>query len=827
MHKIYISAALLVTLLFSQKTFAQMPALGGSAGITGYISGYLLDSVTQKPIEFASIALSPSGLSKITNGEVTDENGKFKISNLSQGDYDLTMTFIGYRDKKLTKIKLTREKPDASLGKLFLSSNTQLLNEVEVVGQAALIEQKVDKLVYNAEKDVTASTGDASDVLRKVPMVTVDLEGNVQLRGSSAVRILINNKPSGIMANSVADAMRMIPANQIKSVEVITNPSAKYDAEGTSGIINIITKKSNIEGLTGTVNAALGTRLNNLNASLSRKSGRLSINSSVGGNFFVPQNGYNTFYRTDTSNDTTRTLSQSGTSGASRGGGSVSLGFDYDINGFNNVSSTLRVNRFLNHNDNVIGVLFADPRLTTNQQYRRNTVNDFAMTGLDWTSDFRRTFKTPQREWSASAQLSHNQNKQIYELDQRSDTQFFLNRKENSDNVSANDEITVQTDYAHPFGKLVTLETGLKTIIRVIKSDLNYNNVDANGTLLPDLIRSNQFRYEQDVFAGYASATWKLPKKIDLRTGFRLEHTEIYGDFRSPNTEFAAFRNRYDSPIPSITISKIFKDFSTAKMSYTKRIQRPSLFYLNPFVNASDPRNISFGNPKLTPELSDVAELGYSSFRGAVAFSLTGYFRYTKDVIQSVLTVLPNGISATSYQNLGHSQNAGINGFGSIAVLPKWTVRGSVNVYFSQLNGVVQNVATTNEGWNYNLTLMSSWQFKGGWAAEFFGLLNSRQLTLQGRNPAFNLVNFGLKKEFWKKKGSLSLTVSNPFEHYIKFKSDLKGVNFVQNSEIGIPFRSFGVNFTYSFGKVEFKNPMNKKKGINNDDLKQGENSQF
>ena len=820
---LFIASALI---FWAHVGFSQMPMAGGG-GITGNITGYVVDSVTQKPVEFASIALSPSGLSKITSGAVTDENGKFRINNLSQGEYDITFTFIGYKNKKITKVRLTRADPDASMGTIFLLPNTALLGEVEVVGQAALIEQKVDKLIYNAEKDISASTGDASDVLRKVPMVTVDLEGNVQLRGSSAVQILINGKPSGVMASSVADAMRMIPANQIKSVEVITNPSAKYDAEGTSGIINIITKKSNIEGLTGTLNAVLSNRINNLTSNISRKSGRLSVNGSLGGNLFLPQTGYNIFERKDVVSDTARTLSQRGESKASRGGGNASLGFDYDINGFNNISSSLRVNRFANAIGSTIGINFADPRLALNQNYNRTSGNDFGIKGLDWTTDFRRTFKTPSREWSASAQLSYNENRQTYELDQASLVDAFLNRKENSDSRSLNTEVTAQTDYTHPFGKNVTLESGLKTIFRIIGSDLNYNNVGAGGELLPDLVRSNDFKYEQDVYAGYVSATWRLPKKIDLRTGFRLEHTEIKGSFQSPSSEFAPVRQRYDSPIPSITLSHMFKNLSTLKGSYTKRIQRPSLFYLNPFVNAADPRNISFGNPQLTPELSDVGEIGYSSFRGAISYSLNGYYRHTKEVIQSVLTVLPNGISATTFQNLGRSDNFGINGFGSLQILPKWVVRGSVNLFYSQLEGLVRGAATRNAGWNYNMTLTSSWQFKGGWSAEFFGLLNSRQLTLQGRNPAFNLTNFGLKKELWKKKASLSLAVSNPFARYIKFKSDLSGTNFTQITEIGIPFRSFGVNFNYSFGKIEFKNPMGKKKGVNNDDLKQGETNSF
>jgi uncharacterized surface anchored protein len=235
-------------IMFNAK--AQFPLGGGQkTGVTGRITAIVIDSLTKKPIDYATVSLAKVKDGKTINGGVTDEKGKVVLSNISPDEYKLSIGFMGYTAKNII-VKTTEARPDNNVGTISLVASASLLKEVNVVGAKAVIENKVDRMVYNAEADGTNAGGDATDVMRKVPMLSVDINGNVQLRGSS-VRVLINGKPSGTMANSVADALKMIPAEQIKSVEVITSPSAKYDAEGAGGIINIITKKSNAQGVSG------------------------------------------------------------------------------------------------------------------------------------------------------------------------------------------------------------------------------------------------------------------------------------------------------------------------------------------------------------------------------------------------------------------------------------------------------------------------------------------------------------------------------------------------------------------------------------------------
>src|SRR6187431_1828204 len=254
--------ALLPLLAYSQRP---APGAGGS-GITGFVSGKVLDSLTNEVVGYAAVGLVDQTSGKVVNGGLTDEKGNFRISDLPQGTYTLQVSFIGFAPKEIKGLVLTPAKPDLDYGTVLLRQESQMLNEVKVVGEVPLVEAKADRLVYNAENDVTTRGGDAADVLRKVPFLAVDFDGNVTLRGSENVRILINGRPSGIFNASVADALKMMPADQIKSVEVITSPSAKYDGEGTAGIINIITRKKNIEGLTGSADLTVGTRSNRGNA---------------------------------------------------------------------------------------------------------------------------------------------------------------------------------------------------------------------------------------------------------------------------------------------------------------------------------------------------------------------------------------------------------------------------------------------------------------------------------------------------------------------------------------------------------------------------------
>ena len=802
----------------AQGLFAQMPG-GGAPTITGRISGVVIDSLTNKPLDYVTVSLARSTSGKNINGALTDEKGAFKIDNVSTGTYKLTINFMGYNTKIINAVETTPAKPDNHLGKILLSPSAKVLKEVSVTGEASIIENKVDKVVYNAEKDATVSGGNAGDVLRKVPMVSVDQDGNVSLRGSQNVRVLINGKPSGAVAGSVADAMKMLPADQIKNVEVITSPSAKYDAEGSAGIINIITKKREMSGVSGSLSGGVGTRQNNGNANLNVNKNRLSVSGNFGGNLTWPQKSITSITRSDNASWST----QNGNTEASRYGFVTSGNVSYDFNASNSWSTGIRYNQ---------GGFKTDGSSIKQSNVENDVIsidNKNQFTGFDWSSDFLHKFKKQGHELSVAGQWTR----------MRAQTDFsnYYQQKAENDQIGENDginnEYTVQSDYSLPVSAKVKLELGGKSIFRRINSESNFNR--RSGLVFVDNTDlSNVYDYGQDVLSGYSVLTFQLKNNWGIQAGGRLENTAIRGDVDNPSQNIEPFSKDYLNFIPSFSISKNIKT-NSLRLSYSKRIQRPSLQYLNPYRNISNEIFHSMGNPQLKPEVSQSLEFNFSTFIKTSVINASVYFRHTDDVIENFITTddytYPNGetkrVSLSKFQNIGQNNSVGGSLFGQFAPIKKLTMRGNVNLY-TYSPKVDNSYASATLGSNktylmYNAFLGGSYTLGKGFLAETFAIVNAPRRTAQGRNPSFNMWQLSLNKEILKKKGKIGLNVVDPFNERKNFKSNFTGDNsLVQTSSFSIPFRSVGLNFSWQFGKMNF-NPQQqrKKRGVNNDDLKQ------
>ena len=806
--------SLLLPLLFFSFTFLHAQGWGGgnqAPKITGKITGKLIDETTRKPVEFATVVLINAEFGQQLDGVITESDGKFKLAEVKLGKYNVEFSFLGYKTKMVKDIELTKKKPDINLKDVLLNQDNVALDEVTVTTERSVIENKVDKLVYNADQDITNAGGDAAEVLRKVPMLTVDLEGNVSLRGSQNIRILINGKPSGTFASSVADALKLIPADQIKQVEVITSPSAKYDGEGSAGIVNIITKKKSIEGISGSVDVGVGTRQNRGVASLNVARGRFGMNGSASSYYSWPNDGTLDFTRTDEIENVERVFEQSGITETSRLGFNARVGAFYDINAFSSINSSFSLNGFTFDTDGRTSLSYIDPVQSISQQYNRNLLGKSLFSGYDWTTDFTKKYKDPEKELVFAVQVSGNTNDRENDVTQ---TDFPVLDELNK-NDGKNLETTFQVDYTHPFSKALKMEVGAKTVLRDIDSDYSSLN---EATNIIDEGRTDIFKYDQNVFAGYLSFNINFAKKYSLVAGARYETTDIAGTFRDEDE--LDFTNDYANLLPSIILSRKLKNYSNLKISYNKRIQRPSLFYINPFSDDSDRRNTTTGNPNLFPELVHQFDIGYNTFVKGTVVAASIYYKYTEDIIESFFDV-SGDIGATTFRNVGENTSVGFNIFSSKTI--KWlTLRGNLNMYSYQVKGTLNGVELENEAMMYNIFVSGSVDLKKGWKGELWGFWNSPKQTLQGFNPSFSMYSFGIKKQLWDKRGSFGINVIDPFNRVKFFKSELEGENFSQFSTFGLPFRSFGVNFSYKFGKLDFKQ-QNRKSKIKNDDLKQGD----
>lgn len=831
------------------KPAGQAPGAWQAQGpsITGRIAGVLLDSASRQPVEFATVVLLNAQTQKQLTGVVTDEKGAFKFPEVTLGKYDLSFSFIGYRSKTIKGINLTPQKPDYTTGNFSIAAESVNLGTVEVVGQQAVMENKIDKFVYNADKDITSSVGNAGDVLQRVPLLAVDGDGNLSLRGSSNIQILINGKTSALFSGgNVSDALKSIPADQIKTVEVITSPSAKYDGEGSAGIVNIITKKKSAEGFTGTISASGGTRSNNANLSLNYQRGRFGLNFNGGSFYTPPRPSSSTFLREDFLSTGTRTLDQQTEGTSSFYGPRGTLGMSYDLNAYNSINSTLTFNGFGQASDNTTKALFLDPASGFRQEYTRIAEANSLRGGFDWNSDYRHTFKTPEQELSFSFQLTGQNSFTKNSLTQAGNDPNLL-RNEKNDNRGINIETTFQMDYAHPFSKKVKLETGVKGVLRNIDSDFTYSKFNEDSKqYVEDLQRSDVFLYDQNVLAAYASFNIKLSDKWGLLAGTRYEHTDIAGKYR--NQERVPFSSDYDNFLPSITINHILKKpGSSVKLSYSNRIQRPSLRYVNPYIELTDPRDITVGTPLLFPEQTDQLEFTYNTFlKGGTVINAGIFTRFTDAIIEPYTIVvndvnnipadqaallnsikpflgqIDNGISITTYQNIGKGTTVGFNFFSSVTI-KKIQLRGGATVSHYTGEGILAGERVTNSGivWNGNMNFTLSLPKDLKFEANGFYL--SPRVGIQGVRSAYTRSSFGLRKEIWKKKGSIGIVVVQPFKRDVTFPTRLESATFRQNSSYSFAQRSYGLSFSYRFGKLDFnKAPRQRNAKIKNDDLKDG-----
>ncbi len=811
---------------FSSTMFSQFPGAGfgnASKKLKGKIIGVIQDSVSGNSIGYATVVLKKAGKEKEKDGVLSEESGKFKFSNVKEGNYDLFISFLGFKDKKIENVELTAKKPDINLGVVLLTSENFILDEIEIKEKRALVEMKVDKIVFNAEDDSSITGGDASDVLRKVPTLSVDLEGNVSIRGSQNLRILINGKPSGMFSSNVANALKMFPADQIKSVEVITSPSAKYDSEGGAGIINIITKKSNIEGLAGSIDASIGTRQNSLTGNLSAGKGRFGSSLSGNGFYSFPTNSTNDYVRTiDYQDGSKGVYSSKSFARANWLGWNGSASAFYDFNAYNAINATLSFRGFGNVSDSIAGKpsvsTLIDPVFDYNNDIERYTNSAFTQGGYDASFDYTRKFESDDdRQLVLAGQISgelQNNNYEVRELLLINGLQTIQERA--FDNEATNTEYTLQADYTLPLPKSIKLEVGAKGVLRQLGSSFNAD-----------------FKYGQQVLASYSQVSFVI-KKFQFTTGLRYENTQILGIeevvSEVPGFEDATCDFNYHNVFPNLSISRSLKNFNSLKLSYTQRIQRPSLYFLNPFTNVADNFNTVSGNPILCPELVDQIEFSYNTFLKGFGVFSSVFYKYSRDPIEAFVYV--NQVtSSTNYINIENNQSVGLNIFTTKNV-NKFTIRGGGNIYTYNGSGTIEGLKRERSAFLYDIFASGDYAITATIKADLFAFFKSPVQTLQGYTPSFWMTGIGIKKEF--KKSSFGIRIIDPFNRIKNFGSEIGFINdeepawttqegnpYTVKNDYSIPFRSIGVSYKYKFGKVDFKE---RKSKIKNDDLKQ-ENS--
>ena len=824
---------------------AQTPAAGVPAGSlapkgNARINGTVLDAANQQPIGFATVTLTDPASGKALDGALCDEKGKFSIANIGAGTYQVVISFIGYQTRTLDNVRVANRNAVVNLGELKINTSTQVLKEVTVEAQRALIEEKVDRTVYNAENDATNRGGDATDVLRKVPMLSVDLDGNVSLRGSQNIRVLINNRPSTIAANSIADALKQIPSDMIKSVEVITSPSAKYDAEGSGGIINIITKKNTLQGVSLNIDGSAGIRGSNLGLNGSYRKGKMGFNlGGFGRSNYNVHGNYENNQRTVAAIPSLTTIQ---TADTRNNGifGRYQFGWDYDINERNFLSASVQYGLRNGHNfqDGLRTERFVNNGLSSSSLQDVETTDNSG--NVDATLGYTHNFAKPQQEFSILTQYSRNNrtNDQLFDAFDESNASI-LSRIKNL-NESVNQEITVQADYQTPINKNQFFELGAKAIQRRVSSDYTlFKAQGAEGPFLPsqDARLSNVFDYNQNITAGYFSYTLTMAKVYTLKAGSRYEYTTINADFKNGSDVPIP---SYSALVPSVNLSRKFKDGNLVKLAYNRRLQRPSLQFLNPneqgsnlidTASSTDPNatinflNITRGNPNLEPEYTNNFEVSYNTYIKSTSLNFSAFARNTNNSIQSVRDTLGGGRILTTYQNLGQEDAYGLSFFPNINLSGKLSINGGTDAYYAVLDNNAPDAANRarNKGWVFNARAFGNYTIGQGWGLQLFSFYRARRVELQGYQGGFGIYSLSLRKEIGDKKGSIGFGAENFFTSSIKRRNRFDSPLFTQNNTDELFNTNFKLTFSYRIGKLSVNDqPRRRRKSVDNDDLKGG-----
>ncbi|GAB3280367.1 outer membrane beta-barrel family protein [Larkinella harenae] len=782
----------------------------------GQLTGKLIDSTTRQAVPFASVALL-SETGAIVTGQTTSESGLFTFTKLASGTYGLKITSIGYQPRTLTPITLTANQAIQDLGIIRLRPESRLLNEVRVTAKKALIEEKPDRLVYNAGSDLTNKGGTAVDVLRKAPMLTVDVSGNVQIRGSSSIKVLLNGRPSGLLARNLSEALKMIPANTILAVEVMTSPAARYDAEGAGGVINIITKKQ-LKGSNGNLDVTGGNYVQSLGGTYGFKREKFGLTFS----------GNTNAEREKSITELTRISLVDGrpagelfqrnyANNISRGWfGDLSMEYAFDTLNRVNLSvsswggtwpnSSTLFNRFRN----------ADNLVT--QEYHQVVDQKNPFGNIEWNLGYTRTFRKPKQELSILGQYSYTFDNNRYTTNQYDPTRQ-LRYRETSANLSRNPQWTWQIDYSHPFSTSGQhlFEVGAKMVHRDVRSvyEVYSSQSEDVNRLLLSRDRSNTFTYNQQVMAGYASLKLTSKTLWTLQLGTRLENTTMAGQFIHT---ISPFRVQFHNFIPSVVLAKQLTEQQSIKVSYTQRISRPMIWDLNPYVNASDPKNLVAGNPQLRPELAHLAELAYSlTTKNGAYLNANLYRRQTANSIEDVRTVDTAGVSRTSRQNVARNARTGLNLNASWEMGRNWKVNGGGEFYHATFSS--PSLGINNAGWLWQATLNLAYQLPRNYAVQANGVYSTGWILLQGKNSAWYDYSLAVRKELWDKKASLILGVNNPFTYPFRQQNDSQSATFRAHTANQYFTRSIKLTFSWQFGQMR-ESQDGKSHKITNDDAR-------
>lgn len=724
------------------------------------LTGTIVDQATKAPMELVNVVVFKTSDSSQVAGTTTDKNGNFQFDNLNRGEYYLKITFIGFETLKTRSVKIANSKID--LGKLEIKINPIALGDVEVTAEKGMFVNSIDRKIYNVEKDIITQTGSASELLQNIPSVSVDIDGNVSLRGASNVTIFIDGKPSLLMRKNSAVVLQQLPANSIERVEVITNPSAKYKPDGIGGIINLVLKKTSRYGFNGTV-------INNVGNS-GRYNGNLTLNYNPGNMNLFGSYGFrrnnspriNTDYRIQRDSLTlTPSYYDNYSSATSKPTAHVlNMGLDYSPDD--------------NNQFGVSGNYFYEDtyRIQNSQTTFRDALREI-------TSDFstERILDETEIEYEINSSYEHHFKKEDHTI------QFELNYSgydETEDNrydevytVPANSEalhhIKIQkgghqtefyAEYAYPFSEETTLEAGY--VGEFVYDDIRYLGEDFNAPQqrwITDYNKTNQFLFHQNIHAFYATLGHSI-EDFGFLAGLRAEQTLITSKLVSADSTIP---NNYFSLYPTLHLAYNVNDENELQLNYSRRIRRADSDEHNPFAEYNDPRNLEAGNPKIKPEQIHSIEFGYHFKKDNFSILPNIFYRYKYDAFAEVHHFINDSTMLSTFENIAHDKSAGMELILAHDIKKLVSLNLNADAFYQVIDASNLGYSENKSTISWNLKFAANFHLTQSNLIQINSYYRSARLSPEGKTNPLMLMNFGMRQELFHQRAALTLTVSDVF----------------------------------------------------------------
>jgi outer membrane receptor protein involved in Fe transport len=775
------------------------------------ITGKVIDASTKQGMEFANISLRKTGSKEFIKGTVSDQLGAFRLDGVSNGNYVVAVSVVGYAtfEKELT---IGTGQKTINLRNILLKEDTQLLNEVQVVGQRSQMKFEIDRKVFNVDQSLATAGGSASDVLGNIPSVQVDPEGEVSLRGNSSVTVWINGKESGLSADNRAQILEQLPAESIERVEVITNPSAKYNPEGTAGIINIVLKKNRKAGYYGSLQAGVDTRGGyNAAGNVNFSSGKFESFVNVGTRVRKSEGeGYTNRQNLDDNGNPVSYLNQLRNDEDTRKPVIARMGTTYhatdkdhfSFSGFGLLGRGDETD-WLNYTSNIPGSFTSS--LRTSAEKRKMNIGNFEIgykrdfsekSNLDLSASYNLLNITPESSFLQVSNYAGGTSTSSYQF---------------QENVMKPRKWEFQADYVTEFGEQNKIEAGYKGEFLTSKSKVSTYSGTSEGNAAFNEGLYNNFTYDQNVNALYATYSKRI-NRFGIQLGLRGEHTRTNTNslgYNQSETDHPAYKDDYFSFYPSAFLSYQLPSNNELQLNYTRRVSRPWGGQLNPFVNLTDSTNISYGNPLLLPQYSNSLELNYIKNWENHTLSASLYYRNTDNVIQRI-SYRDGDIMKSTFENIAKTQSAGTELILKNNLFRMIDLTSTLNFYYNKLDGfsylpagaTTPVVGEADEDFSWSARIIANVMLPWGVSLQATGDYNSRELVAQGYRKANHAIDLGLRKSFLDRKLSLTINTRDLLNSR-KRETITSGSGFSQESVFARSGRTVGFTLTYNFGNMK------------------------